>query len=156
MNIDWSISKKRGNFRPILTYTITLTDFEKSLGIPPVRTTSTIPKPPEVGWTHCWPDQHERTDWKPSEYYQLAAPSHKEKDTLVTLKLPWRESNKYPEVEESLTILRDAFEKALITSMNSTAVNTQGNLKTSASAKGIIAPTFAAERILQSVARNTA
>lgn len=156
MNIDWNISKKRGNFRPILTYSITLTEFEKSLAMPPVRITSTIPKPPEAGWTHCWPNQHERADWTPSECYLLTAPSHKEKETLVTLKLPWRESNEYPEVQESLTALRDAFEKALIASMNSTAVNTHGNLKTSASVKGIIAPTFAAERILQSVARKTA
>jgi hypothetical protein len=156
MNIDWSISKKRGNYRPVLTYTITLTEFEKSLAMPSVRITSTIPVPPESGWTHCWPDQHERTDWTPSEYYQLMSPSHKAKDTLVTLKLPWRESNAYPEVEESLAALRDAFEKVLIDSMNSTAVTMKGNLTTCASAKGVIAPTFAAERILQSVARKTA
>ncbi|OBQ56852.1 hypothetical protein [Halodesulfovibrio spirochaetisodalis] len=156
MNIDWKIHKKRGNYRPVLTYTITLTEFEKSLAMPSVRITSTIPKPPETGWSHCWPDQHERADWTPSEYYQLMSPSHKAKDTLVTLKLPWRESNEYPEVEESLAALRDAFEEELVASMNSGAVNTQGSLKTSASAKGVIAPTFAAERILQSVARKTA
>jgi len=156
MNIDWTISKKRGNYRPVLTYTITLTEFEKSLAMPAVRIASTIPKPPEAGWTHCWPNQHERTDWKPSEYYQLMSPSHKEKDSRVTLKLPWRETNEYPEVEESLAALRDAFEKTLISSMNSNALNTQGTLKTSAAAKGIIAPTFAAERILRSVARKTA
>lgn len=156
MNIEWTITKSRGNYRPILTYTITLTEFEKSLAMPAVRITSTIPKPPEAGWTHCWPDQHERADWTPSEFYQLMTPSHKTRDTRVTIKLPWRESNDYPEVETSLAALRDAFEQTLVASMNSTALEQSGSMETSITAKRNIAPTFAAERILQSIARKTA
>ena len=156
MNIEWNINKQRGNFRPTLTYTITLTEFEKSLAMPAVRITSTIPKPPETGWMHCWPEQNERGDWTPTEFYQLMTPSHKSKDIRESIKLPWRESNEYPEVEASLSALRDEFEATLVSSMNSSSLNLSGSIHTSATAKTTIAPTFAANRILQSVARKTA
>lgn len=156
MNIEWTLTKARGNYRPVLTYTITLTEFEKNLAVPAVRITSTIPKPPEAGWTHCWPHQNERADWEPSEFYQLMTPSHKTKDTRVTIKLPWRESNAYPEVEASLAALRDAFEQMLVNSMNSAALKQSGNMETSVTAKRNIAPAFAADRILKSIARKTA
>ena len=156
MHIEWNITKKRGNFRPVLTYTITLTDFEKSLAMASIRIESTIPKPPESGWTHCWPDEHERGNWEPAEYYTLQTPSHKTKDSLTSIKLPWKDSNEYPEVEASFTLLRDTFELALQKAMGSTALDERGELSTSAKAKKVIAPSFAAERILNSIQRKSA
>ena len=156
MNIEWTISKKRGNYRPVLTYTITLTEFEKSLAMPAVRITSTIPKPPEAGWAHCWPEQNERGDWTPTEYYQLQTPSHKSKDIREIIKLPWRDSNEYPEVEETLTLLRDAFETTLERSMKSSSLSQSGSIGTSMTAKTSIAPTLVADKILRSVGQKTA
>lgn len=149
MNIQWSITKERGNLRPILHYTIALTEFEKSIGMPAVRIQSTIPKPPDAGWTHCWPGENERGDWSPSDYYLLMSPSHKVAKTEEVLKLPWRKDNAYPEVEESFDALRKAFEEALVNASNSEPMNLAGRMETSGLAKRIVAPAFAAERILQ-------
>ena len=43
MRITWKIEKKRGNLRPVLTYTVTLEDFERALATPPLTITSLIP-----------------------------------------------------------------------------------------------------------------
>lgn len=153
MNIEWDITKARGNFRPVLRYTISLTEFEKNLGMPAVRVASTIPKPPETGWTHCWPEQNERAAWTPEECYALQTPSHKKEKLTERLHLPWREDNEYPEVEASFTALRDAFEQALAQASKSLPMHVTGRLETSLGAKKAVAPAAAAEKILQVVKR---
>lgn len=151
MNIEWTIAKKRGNFRPVLSYAITLTDYEKGLGMPAVRIESTIPKPPDAGLTYCWPGQNERAEWTPAEFHLLMTPPHTDGTLSKSLKLPWREDNDYPEVEESFRSLRDAFERALSQASASRPMDETGSLAISGGAKADIAPAFAAERILQVV-----
>ncbi len=151
MNIMWNLSKKRGNFRPVLRYTISLNEFEKNLCMPAVRIQSNIPIPPEAGWVHCWPGDYERGDWQPSEYYFLMTPSHKSWSVTEEIRLPWRASNNYPEVEESFTQLRAAFENVLQESCESKPLKTHGTLESTAAAKKCIAPAYAAERFLQVV-----
>ena len=112
MRITWKIEKKRGNLRPVLTYAVTLEDFERELATPPLSITSLIPEPPESWQEHCWPGQHERAgqdtpDDRPC--YQLSIPSHKGRHGSQSLRLPWRENNSYPEVEASFRLLREAF-----------------------------------------------
>jgi hypothetical protein len=153
MNIQWSITKKRGNLRPVLNYTVTLTDFEKSLGMGAVRIESAIPKPPDAGWAHCHPGENERGDWTPEEFHFLMTPSHRTGKAEADLKLPWREDNSYPEVEASFKALRDAFEEALAGASASKPMQLSGCLETSGIAKKTIAPAFAAERILKVVGR---
>ncbi len=153
MNIEWKIKKKRGNFRPILQYSITLTEYETELAVSAVRVLSSIPKPPDPGWTHCWPGQNERGVWEPAEYYPLMTPSHKTGHIVESVKLPWRDNNAYPEVEPSFLQLREAFERALTMAAASAPISEAGSLETSASAKRDIAPAVAAARILQVVKR---
>lgn len=151
MNIEWTITKKRGNFRPVLSYTITLTEYEKSLGVPAVRIESRIPKPPDAGLTYCWPSQNERADWSPAEYYLLMTPPHTDGTISKSLKLPWREGNAYLEVEQSFQKLRTAFERALTESSDSLPMQESGSLSISPGTRADIAPAFAAERILKAV-----
>lgn len=151
MNIEWSITKKRGNLRPVLRYSATLTAFEKSLCVPAVRIESAIPRPPEAGWVHCWPGQHERGDWTPVEFYSLLTPSHSKGEYSERITLPWRADNAYPEVERAFQDLRDAFERMLERTLESLPMNEQGRLETSSAAKRLIAPAFAAERFLRAV-----
>lgn len=151
MNIVWNITKKRGNLRPVLNYTTTLTEFEKSIAMPAVRITSTIPRPPDVGWQHCWPGENERGQWTPAEFHLLMTPSYRSGSLTESLKLPWRENNAYPEVEASFLVLREAFEHVLATSANSKAMQVQGRLETSGLARKSIAPAVAAQRILKVV-----
>ncbi len=149
MNIRWSITKERGNFRPVLRYTTRLNEFEQGLGLPMVRIESTIPKPPDGAWTYCWPGQNERGTWEPSEFHLLKTPSHKTGELTEALKLPWREDNSYPEVEESFAALREAFEKALAQAARSAPMRENGSLETTAEAKRLVAPVFVAQRLLQ-------
>lgn len=153
MNIEWKIEKKRGNYRPLLHYTVTLSEFECSLCLTAVRVQSVIPKPPEASWSYCWPGHNERGQWTPSDWHLLMTPSHKDKSSSQTLKLPWREDNAYPEVEESFILLRDAFEEALSQAMQSVPMNQSGSLETSSAMRRTIAPAFAAGRILRAVGR---
>ncbi len=151
MKIEWNIDKKRGNARPLLVFTITLTDFEKELGMPAVRIESSIPKPPDAGWRHCWPGQNERAGWTPGEHYLLMSPSHKKGRVTETLTLPWRESNEYPEVAQSFLLLREAFERELEAAVQSAPLQVQDTLETSPPARKAIAPAVAAERMLRLV-----
>jgi hypothetical protein len=150
MKIEWNIVKKRGNYRPVLHYTAVLNEFERSLCLPAVQVKSTIPKPPEAGWTFCWPGQNERGPWTPADWYYLMTPSHKDGKTSDSLKLPWRADNAYPEVEDSFTVLRTAFEAALSEALESAPLSTTGHLETSGTMRQIMAPAFMAQRILGS------
>lgn len=151
MNIEWKINKKRGNFRPVLSYSISLNQFEKEMGLPAVRIESRIPKPPDAGWTHCWPDENERGAWIPGEFYLLMTPSYKSGKVEESIKLPWREDNTYPEVRESFVMLREAFERTLASASASSPMSEQGRLESSTAVKKVIAPAAAAERILKVV-----
>ena len=111
MHIEWNITKRRGNIRPILHYTVTLEEHERELALPFIRVVSTIPEPPDSWQEFCYPGQHERTGNPASgKTYDLEIPSHKGRLWKQSLRLPWREGNDYPEVEQSFKKLRDAFE----------------------------------------------
>jgi hypothetical protein len=58
MNMTWKITKKRGNFRPVLHYTLTLTEYERGLALPAVRIQSPIQAADRLG--HCWPGRTRR------------------------------------------------------------------------------------------------
>ncbi len=151
MQIEWTITKGRGNLRPVLTYSMTLSEYEISLCMPAVRIESSISKPPDAGWQHCWPGQNERGQWTPSEQYQLMTPTYRDRTVSHSIKLPWRKDNAYPEVEASFQALRDAFEAVLADSSDSAPLKRHGSLETSAHTKRHIAPAFAAARILHAV-----
>ena len=151
MHIEWNITKKRGNLRPILHYAISLSEYETALAMPAVRIESTIPRPPDASWQHCWPGRNERGPWEPSEHYLLMTPPHREPRITEALKLPWRADNVYPEVEASFRALREAFERVLTESSASEPLELSGRLETSAAVKRDIAPAFAAERLLRAV-----
>ncbi|AGW15281.1 hypothetical protein [Megalodesulfovibrio gigas] len=151
MRMEWTIIKGRGNLRPVLQYTVTLTEFEKSLAVPMVEVESGIPKPPDAGWNFCWPGQHERGPWTPTEFHVLQTPNHRSGQATASLKLPWRADNLYPEVETSFLALREAFEIALTEAAQSQPFQVQGRLETSGEAKKHIAPAVAAARILHAV-----
>lgn len=153
MKIEWSIEKKRGNYRPILQYRAVLNELERSLGLAAVAVESNIPKPPEASWSYCWPGQNERSTWTPSGFYLLLTPSHKDGQRSDSLKLPWREDNVYPEVGESFALLRLAFESALAQALASPAMAEKGALETSPAMRQAMAPAFAAQRILKVVGR---
>jgi hypothetical protein len=149
MRLEWTLTKKRGNLRPRLTYTAALDEFEKGLCLPMVRMESPIPKPPDAYEPHCWPGVNERAG-AAGEFHALQTPSHKTGTLTETLVLPWREDNRYPEVEEAFAALRRAFEAMLESAGASGPMDERGGLETTAAARRGMARAFLAERFLAS------
>ena len=149
MRITWHLEKKRGNLRPELSYDVVLEGQEKSLALPYVRIDSTIPEPAASWQAHCYPCEHERAGIAPTGVYQLATPNHAAGTLRQSLRLPWREDNAYPEVEQSFRELRRAFEAALAAAHGSQPMDMRGELALSASLKCEMAPALMAERLLR-------
>ena len=94
MHIEWNITKRRGNIRPVLHYTVTLEEHERELALPFIRVVSTIPEPPDSWQEFCYPGQHERAENPASgKTYDLEIPSHKGRLWKQSLRLPWRETS---------------------------------------------------------------
>lgn len=155
MFIEWKITKKRGNLRPVLTYTVRLEDHEKALALPGVCIASRIPKPEEDRQEYCYPGQYERGSARASQnaVYELEAPSHRGQAWTRSLRLPWREDNAYPEVEASFRLLREAVERELERASDSEPMKLEGALRTSLAARQGMAPSVLAERLLKSGGR---
>lgn len=153
MLIEWKIKKKRGNLRPELIYNVTLEEHEKALALPPLRIPSYIPKPKDSWQEFCYPGQMERSlsggGKDGEEYYHLETPSHRGRSWSQSLRLPWRESNSYPEVEESFTRLRETFELELSKAYASQPMEEENSLESTVASKENIAPGVLAERFLQ-------
>lgn len=157
MRIEWHITKRRGNLRPVLHYAAHLEEHEKALALPEVSIVSTIPKPEEERQDYCYPGLFERAEgYRPSEFYVLESPSHKGHSWTRDLRLPWREDNAYPEVEHSFQCLRDAVEQEMARANASGAMDVSGALCTSTQAKAMLAPELLAERFLRLAARSQA
>lgn len=150
MHIEWKITKKRGYLRPVLQYSVRLEDHEKALALPIVSIVSTIPQPEEERQDYCYPDLFERAQgYTPTRFHTLEAPSHRGHSWTRSLTLPWRESNAYPEVEESFQRLRAAIEAEIERADNSRPMSLTGSVQTSAAAKVMLAPNLLAERFLK-------
>ena len=152
MKIKWEIEKKRGNLRPLLHYTITLEAFETALAPPPVTITSHLPKVPAESQRHCLPGQNERKeDWKPEALHPLTTPFFKDGTRSETLRLPWRETPDYPEVEASFLALREKFEDELKRAYDSAPISIQKELGITAETRHHVVSGVAAERFLRVV-----
>ncbi|MBQ9405710.1 MAG: hypothetical protein IJU37_03105 [Desulfovibrio sp.] len=155
MRIEWHITKKRGNLRPVLHYAAHLEEHEKALALPEVRIVSTIPKPEEDRQDYCYPDCLERAEgYRPREFHVLESPSHKGHSWTHDLRLPWRADNAYPEVETSFQRLRDAVEREMERANASRPLDVSGGVRTSIQAKAMLAPDLIAERFLRLAARS--
>jgi len=137
MKIKWVIKKKRGNWRPVVTYTCEKSDLEMELGISSVNIKTTIPKV----WRAYYVDDeeialsregHEERDetWDPRRYIQLSTPEPTEKSNTVSFFLPWKPgpNPEYPEVEESFRRLQEEYEKKLKEACNSLPFEKKGEI----------------------------
>ncbi len=150
MKIEWNIKKKRGNMRPILSYSFNIESFEKELALPPILVQSTIPEPLDAWQGHCYPNEFERSETpKFKGYYRLELVSHKGKAWKQEMRLPWREDNHYPEVEESFKLLRAAFEKELSCANTSKPMDENACMHISDATTQNIAPSVLAEKFLR-------
>ncbi|MBM9519402.1 hypothetical protein JWG39_06155 [Desulforhopalus vacuolatus] len=150
MNIDWNIKKKQGNHRPTLSYTVTLEEHEMELDMEPLTLTSTLAVVPheERGW--CLPGEDERRDdWQPTEFHLLAVPWFRVGVDSGFLRLPFRESREYPEVEISFRRLRDEYEKLVCEALRWGSLDVKASLQAAEKTKEKIAGTLVAKKMLQ-------
>ncbi len=155
MKIEWKITKKLGNLRPTLSYCFVVETFEKALALPPINIDSTIPEPMDSWQEHCYPHEFERAD--NAEYkgfYRLSLVTHKGNMWSQSIRLPWREDNAYPEVEESFRLLREAFEMELANANASKAMDESASMQLSDAANQTIAPAAFAEKFLNFAKRD--
>lgn len=149
MKLNWTITKARGNLRPLLTYSIELEPWERQLATPPLRITSTIPEPPDSWQEYCYPDQLERAGQAGPGYYDLDIPPHKGNSGTTCLRLPWRADNAYPEVPASFERLRDAYEKELARAYTSQPMQHSQSLTLRSPLLRETAPGILGQRILE-------
>ncbi len=149
MKLHWTITKARGNLRPLLTYSIELEPWERQLATPPLRIPSTIPEPPESWQEYCYPNQLERAGQSGPGCYVLDIPPHKGGHGSTSLRLPWRADNEYPEVAASFTRLRDAYEQELARAYASEPMNQSQCLRVRSPLLRETAPGILGQRILE-------
>lgn len=132
MRIQWTIEKKRGNFRPTLSYTIRLETFEKELAVNALSIKSRIPRIPNSQCHVCLPGDDERdASWAPKRYHYISVPSVtyiKDREIQDSIRLPFRESGEYPEIEESFEILRNSYEDIVKQAYSQDPVSGQGEM----------------------------
>ncbi len=149
MKIEWKITKKLGNLRPVLSYCFVVEKFEKELALPPINIESTIPEPMDSWKEYCYPNECERKqNAQYKGYYSLSLVSHKGNMLSQSIRLPWREDNSYPEVEESFKQLRQAFEAELAHAQASKAMEENHCLQLTDITTQSIAPVVLAEKFL--------
>lgn len=149
MEISWNINKKRGNFRPVLTYEIALDDLEKELGIGPLKIDSKIVKPRNSWESHCFPGQNERDGIFDKETYEITTPSFKKNKISGKITLVWKESCKYPEVNNCFENVRSKMEEEILKAQNSFSINESGKIEFTKKFKLKSAPAAAAEMFLK-------
>ncbi len=149
MRIVWRIEKQRGNYRPCLSYVLELEEYEQRLAVEAVNIRSLIPRIEVPNETYCLPDCYERASgWKPADYHWLTAPFFRDGRRNGFIRLPFRESGSYPEVERSFALLREAHEQVVRRAYNWEPINEVGRMDVSADGRRAIAARVTADRLL--------
>ena len=149
MRIKWQIKKKRGNFRPTLNYTITLESFEKNLAIHSVGLETQIPELPSAHKSYCLPGENERHPlWSPKRFHWIQVPYFKTGRVSEFIRLPFRESRDYPEVEESFRELRRIYEEKVCEAYGQSPFEQNGSLDITPSTQKKVAARVTADRLM--------
>ncbi|MGE4518230.1 MAG: hypothetical protein AB7E04_01825 [Desulfobacteraceae bacterium] len=148
MEINWKILKKRGYFRPVLTYSIKLSKEECGLGISSLKIDTKILKPLNSWESHCFPDKNERAGLFDSKTYEISSPSFKNSVINGSFVLCWKEDNLYPEVKKGFEIVRNVMENEIVKAQESLPISESGEIFISSAFRKKTAPGFAAERFL--------
>ncbi len=152
MIIKWTIEKQLGNFRPVLSYEITLEGFEKKLAVATVEVTSAIAQVPESRNRFCLPNSNERVaGWQPAAFHRISTPGFRRGVTQKRILLPFVSANEFVEVEESFSLLRSAFEKEMQLTKNSKPVLIRKELRLTEETNRLMAKDIVAHKMLQLV-----
>ncbi|PIE66522.1 MAG: hypothetical protein CSA26_00530 [Desulfobacterales bacterium] len=149
MRINWKIVKQRGNYRPSLRYKLTLEEYERELAAHSVKIQSFLPCLGNPHQSFCLPGTFERSaEWQPVDYQWITTPSFKEGWLENYIRLPFRESGKYPEVEQSFILLREQHEQVIKAAYGWEPIDCTGELDTSNDTKEVIAAALTAQKMI--------
>ncbi len=149
MKITWNIEKKRGNYRPSLTYTIELEQFEKDLAVQTVNIKSTIPMIDGSHLNYCLPDEYERVEgWQPADFHWISVPHFTRGTLREHLRLPFREDGEYPEIEQSFARLREKFEAIVQEAYHQKPISITGEMDITSETRKAVAASLAAKKML--------
>lgn len=140
MVIEWKITKKRGNWRPVLQVTMTKDQWEKDLNVNGGVVKTTIPCVPGSFGMPREGSFELKPGWEPQSYYEATLPSAWELSHSFKLDIPLREDNQYPEVEESMALIMNEYEKRLRQAFESSHFERIGQLEMSTDTKIMVAP----------------
>ena len=131
-----------------MNFTITLEAFEKRLAIPAVWVDTKIPKLPRSHQSFCLPGENERADgWCPTDFHRIQVPYFKDGKTEEFIRLPFRASGEYPEVEAAFRALRSAYEAKVCEAYGHAPFEQKGTLGISERTRTKIAPQVSAQRL---------
>lgn len=149
MRITWKLDKKRGNYRPTLTYTMVLEDFEREMAVDSINILSLLPKINNSHEAYCLPGTHERVEgWQPRDYHFISTPYFKDGQAKGSLRLPFRESGEYPEIVESFALLTHRHEARVRETYGWQPLAKRGELDLSDETREAIAATLTARKLL--------
>ncbi|WP_310598654.1 hypothetical protein [Desulfobulbus sp.] len=149
MRIVWQIEKQRGNYRPSLNFTLELEEYEQRLAVEAVNVRSLIPRIEAPHQMYCLPGRFERAaGWCPLDYHWLAAPFFRDGSRHGFIRLPFRESGSYPEVEQSFTLLRETHEEVVRQAYSWEPISESHRMDISPDGRRAIAAKLTAERLL--------
>ncbi len=126
-----------------------LEDYERKLAVDAVRITSSLPFLENPHEEFCLPGTHERAkDWQPKDFHQLSVPYFREGEKRGTIRLPFRESGCYPEVEENFAELQRRYECLVREAYQWEPLKESGECNTSSETKKAIAATLVSRQLL--------
>lgn len=159
MKIEWTIKKKRGNFRPTLDVKFKLEDYETNMNILPVGIKTPFPREAKAEgknyfFTSSWKKRcpHD-TDLKSWKKFHTICLDTTQSESSCTYYLPWKPgaSSQYPEVAIVLKALQRKYEKALKEAYDSLPFEINESLDMSSDCKKYIAPGIVAKKMLKVV-----
>lgn len=150
MRIVWTIKKRRGNWRPVLSGEMTKEDWELALAVPGGSTGITIPTP--RGWQRFATPEGENWEDNIATMAILHLPGPEELKGTLTVLLPWRRGARpeYPEVEAAMEALMREWERRVEAALASGEMDCSGEVEHSPEYKQRVAPYVAARRMLGS------
>jgi hypothetical protein len=152
VKITWKITKKRGNWRPVLDYQCVKEDWELELRVPGGQVEAACV--PEIGWGEYrspLPAEQLAIGEQSNSQRLLKLPMPTEKNiTYECIRLPWRPGAKpqYPEVEAAMKELMAEWERRVLEALDSAALDLTGEVEHSPEYKSKVAPYVAAQRML--------
>jgi hypothetical protein len=126
MKIEYTITKKRGNWRPILAYKVIKEQWEIDLAVPGVYTDIRVPKGHD--YVHSvLPGDSERGSEHVEDSAALKLPPHDTAAYDAKIILPWRPGAhpEYPEVHQAMRDLMTEWERRVAEAMDSGEVSQQ-------------------------------